>query len=119
MGLRVPPLLCERPRGSKTVIVQLHWRDHDRLLIKPRHGSRAVGAMSLKRLANNHWEVNGSLIWDDTALQCGLSQLASADSLLVQPFLKPPVEALDLSPDAPLEMRMTTAHSLVGVEPRL
>lgn len=110
MGLSTPPLLCELPQGSKFTLEDLPRTDCDRLFIKPRHGSQAIGAFSLKRIANDCWQINGNQKIDGKSLQHQIDRLLQMDSLLVQPFLRPLTQLAELSSDAPLELRITTAH---------
>ena len=114
MGLPVPHLIKELPKGCLVGLHDLLGTEPQKLFIKPRHGNRAEGAMSLRRLATDRWRVNEDSMWSDTTLLQRLTQLAAADSMLLQPCLKPARDTLDLSPQVPLLLRITTAHSPDG-----
>ena len=114
-GFRVPALISEIARASKLDMSAPPWDSNQMLFVKPRHGSRAIGAQSLERLEGGAWRINGQTIWSSYQLQQHLTQLLATDSLLVQPFLKPLPGLWDLSRYSPLELRITTAHTPDGM----
>lgn len=114
MGIPVPTQLAEIPQGTSArlwdVLEQLPWSVYGTLFFKPRHGSRAQGAMSVQRLAHDSWRVNGHATLSAAGLSAQLCTTLLHDAVLVQPFLRPLAATADLSNDAPLELRITTAH---------
>jgi hypothetical protein len=116
LGVRVPQMLCEITRGAPVDAAALPWAEAPILFIKPRHGSRAIGASSVQRLNHPLYRVNGEEVVHGDVLSARLTKLALDDALLVQVFQRPAVEALDLSSQTPIELRLTTVR-MPGGEP--
>lgn len=108
--------LLEIPRGTIPDLDSWPWEGEGGLFVKPRHGARAVGAMSIRALperrdflvGRGNRETSGTLTRQQ--LEDLLARLLRRDSLLVQSFLEGVAELADLSPGAPVELRMTTGR---------
>ena len=116
LGCRVPKLLCEIRRGASVDAAALPWSEAPMLFIKPRNGARAIGASSVQRLTHPLYRVNGDEVVHCDVLSGRLTRLAVDDALLVQVCQRPAPEALDLSNEMPIELRLTTAR-MPGGEP--
>lgn len=117
-GLPVPATFAECYKGDVINLNDMPWPSEGGLFIKPRHGSRAEGACSVMRIAEDQYLINGSCLMNEKTLITKLNRSAEKDSLLVQTFLQPMKSLTDLSPQSPTELRITTIHLRDG-EPHI
>jgi hypothetical protein len=114
LGARVPPTLQEISVGSKPRLDPWPW-GKGRVIVKPRHGSRARGIVSITPLAGidavsvSMGGERHTLRMPIDELERRLALLAERDSLLVQPFLPTARQLADLS-SAPVELRLTAVR---------
>lgn len=106
LGAPTPTILMEIPAGEAVDAATLPWPAEGALFIKPRHGSRGVGAFSVARSRDGGFIINNMQIADKSALDRKLTQGAARDSLLVQEHLSPAPEIRDLSPNDPVQLRL-------------
>ncbi|CDK97805.1 protein of unknown function [Magnetospirillum gryphiswaldense MSR-1 v2] len=114
VGVPTPRLLAELPRGGAVRLGA--WSGGDRVFIKPRHGSRAQGTLSLRQTTDPNVVLVSrgrfpTRIMPREAVEGALTKLAETDTLVVQEFLNASPEMSDLSADAPVELRLTTARA--------
>lgn len=109
-GFPVPRLLQECPQGKAVDPAAWPWPDTGTVFVKPRHGSRAGGAMSIGRLDAATFVIDGERRTGTQELVELLAPWIRRDNLLVQPMLRPLATLSDLAPDSPPELRITTAH---------
>lgn len=110
LGARTPRQLDEIARGRAVYPATLPWGETGILFVKPRHGSRARGAMSLSKSPLRSYVVNGRRRVSEDALAAVLTRLAARDSLIVQAFCRPSAETFDLSNETCLQIRINTAR---------
>jgi hypothetical protein len=109
-GAKTPRVFCEIARGGSVDPAKLPWPADGMLFVKPRHGSRARGAMSLSRLVGEMYLVNGARTENSAGLAARLSRLAAQDSLLVQKFCRPSPETRELSTETCVQIRINSAR---------
>lgn len=113
LGIAAPEPVAELPRGMPVRVES--WNGGHRVFIKPRHGLRAQGALSLVQVADSHLVLvsrgqHPSKLMPRETVEAMLTRLAERDSLIVQEFLRASPDLSDLSTDAPVELRLTTAR---------
>ena len=114
LGVPTVPILAEIPRGTAPAPEHLALFAAAPRFVKPRHGSQAAGAASVRPTADGRFSIEGGLPVGPAELALHLAALARRDSVLVQPLLRPNADTADLSPDAPVELRITTARPVGG-----
>lgn len=110
LGVATPDILQEIPAGSPVNADTLPWSDGQALFVKPRHGSRGSGALSVTVLPDGNFLVNSRRLIDKVGLDLILTRNARHDSLLVQPHLSPSPQTGDLSPWEPVQLRISVAR---------
>lgn len=115
LGVPTPPLLAEIFPGTAPDLTAPPWTGTAALFVKPRSGMGGHGTMVVRPLGGGHFTVSDGPPVSTAGLAIRLAAHARRGSLLVQPFLPPPPELADLSPHAPVGLRINTVRGQDGV----
>jgi len=115
LGVPTVPILAEIPRGTAPTLEHLALFAAAPRFVKPRHGSQAAGAASVRPAGGGRFSIEGKPPVGMAELALHLTALARRDAVLVQPLVQPSTDTLDLAAHIPVELRITTARPVDGV----
>lgn len=114
LGVPAPPTLSIIAAGSTPDVARAPWTDGRALFVKPRNGMGGQHTMMVQPLGNGAFRINGDRTLPAEALRVGLARAAQRQDLLVQPFYRCCDRDADLSPHAPLSLRINVVRAPDG-----
>lgn len=105
LGLRVP-VTHEVIRPGHIPDTSAPWFSSGPLVIKPRHGLASRGLSAILPCSDGHFSIDDAPPMNRMALARELMLRAQGDDLLVQSHVAPAADLRDLSPEAPITVRV-------------
>jgi len=114
LGLPVPAIRAVVAAGQTLRATGHPWSGPEKLMVKPVHGSQATGMFSITPLGEERFLLNGEASVDRAELERRLTLAARRDSLLVQSYVEPSADVVDLSPGAAAVVRVSVMRAAPG-----
>lgn len=116
LGFPVPPTRAVVAAGQAPMASGRPWNGEEKLLVKPLRGAASHGMFSVQPLGGGWFSIDRGTPVDRSELERRLRLGARRDSLIVQPYIGPSADTLDLSPDAPSVVRVSMLRAAPGSE---
>lgn len=114
LGIATPRTLAIIAAGSTPDLRHAPWASGDPLFVKPRDGMGGFGTLLIRPAGAGQFSVDGAPAQPGATVSRRLAGAARRWDLLVQPFLPPHDEHADLSPHAPLGLRVNVVRGADG-----